>query len=135
MPLTDHLIALRELPGIGERTLAHLVAVAERRGETLRRILEAAPAQLADTYRPPAPAIRRLCEQRNQHLARCRWIHEELRRAGGRVVIPDDACFPLRLRQGVRPVPPMLYVLGDTSLAKAPCIAILSSREIVDHTL
>lgn len=134
-PSADDLIALRELPGVGERTLCRLIALLEQRGETVRGLLEASPALLVEHYQMPDPAIRRLTVQRDQHLARCRWIAEELRRAGARVVTATDAGYPATLTRSLKPPAPMLFTLGRRSILRAPCLTILSSRAVVDHTL
>lgn len=134
-PSADDLIALRELPGVGERTLCRLVALLEQRGETVRGLLEASPARLVELYRMPDSAIRRLTVQRDQHLARCRWIAEELRRAGARVLTATDAVYPPTLARSLRAPAPMLFTLGHHAILRAPCLAILSSRGVVDHTL
>lgn len=135
LPSADDLIALRELPGVGERTVCRLIALLEQRGETVRGLLEASPARLVELYQMPDSAIRRLTGQREQHLARCRWIAEELRRAGARVLTANDAGYPATLTRSLRAPAPMLFTLGRRTILRAPCLAILSSRGIVDHTL
>jgi len=134
-PSHEDLITLRELPGVGERTLCRLIALLEQRGETVRGMLEANPARLVELYQMPDSAIRRLTVQRDQHLARCRWIAEELRRAGARVVTATDAGFPPMLARSLKAPAPMLFTLGRLAILRAPCLAILSSRGVVDHTL
>lgn len=129
------LLLLRELPGIGERTVVRTIERARRRGETLRSVLESPPARLRAIYGFPPRAIERLWQQRDRHLRRCRWLLEELDRAGVRLLTEASSAFPDRLRQSLRHPPPMLFALGNRRLLERPCIAVLSSREIVEQTV
>lgn len=81
------------------------------------------------------PAIARLCQQRQRHFQRCRWIGDELKRAGASLMSPGFSRFPHRLLRDLRDPPPMLFALGNRSILDRPCVAVLSSREIRDHTL
>lgn len=125
----EAILCLRELPGVGERTLSRIFAHVARRGEHLCGVISATPATLTTEYGLPAAAIRRLCEQRDLHLARCRRIADELRRAGVQMLTPARAPYPARLLGGDHP-PPLLFALGNTDIAKRPTVAILASREI-----
>jgi hypothetical protein len=129
------LLVLRELPGIGERTVVRTIERARRRGETLRAVLEASPATLSAIYGFPPSAIERLSQQRDRHLHRCHWILAELDRAGGRLLTEVSPNFPVRLQRSLRHPPPMLFALGNHRLLERPCIAMLSSREIVEQTV
>lgn len=129
------LIALRELPGVGERTLARLIALTEGRGEALHSVLDATPARMAAVYDLPAPAITRLCEQRQRHLARCYRLVEDLRTTGVRILRRGREDFPARLERELTPPPPLLFAFGNLSMLTLPCVAILASREIEDETV
>ena len=135
LPSKIDLITLRELPGVGERTVTRLVALVRRRGQSLRSVLAASPQRLEREFRLPAIAIDRLHRQGERHLERCRWIESELRRAGATLWSSGEVGFPERLRRNLRDPPPMLYALGSAAILRRPCAAILSSREIEDGTL
>jgi predicted Rossmann fold nucleotide-binding protein DprA/Smf involved in DNA uptake len=135
LPSPDDLIALRELPGIGERTVSRLMALLEHRGETVRSLLAADPPRLADTYHLPPPAVLRLTRERDQHFARCRWIGEELQRAGGRVLSLGSFEYPAKLKHSASTPAPILFALGRLAILRTPSVAVLSSRGIADHTL
>ncbi len=135
MATVDDLLALRELPGVGDRTIERLLDLTRRREESLRTVLQALPGRLSDTYRLPPAAIARLRDGRDQHFARCRWIRDELGRAGGRIMLRGKAPFPGNLERYMPAPPLMLFALGQESLLRTPSIAVVSSRGIVDHTL
>lgn len=128
-------LALRELPGVGERTLTRLLALAASRSEDVRAILEAPPTHLTSVYRLPARAVARLVEQRDRHLKRCEWLTAELQRAGGKLLTQRHPLFPRRLGSNLHQAPPMLFSVGDLEILESPCIAVLSSREITPQTV
>jgi len=129
----DDLIALRELPGVGERTVARLIERQLSGGPTLREIL-AAPAAELRQHRLPESAIARLRDRRRQHFDRCRGVNAELARAGGLAMAIDDALFPERLMALEHP-PPLLFLAGNSSLLRRPMVSVLLSRTIERHTL
>jgi DNA processing protein len=129
------LLALRELPGVGERRLARLMAVTARRGEALRCVLEAPPARLAAVYGLPPSAIDRLCAQRGRHLARCSRLTDQLQDAGARLLVRGSDGYPAALERDLPLPPPLLFALGNAAILADPCVAILSSREVGDETV
>ncbi len=129
------MLALRELPGVGERTLNRLVETTRARGESLRRVLRSSPLELESTYGLPAQAIDRLCRQRARHFDRCRQIETALENAGGRLLTRDRTRYPQRLQASLSHPPPLLFALGNAAILDRTCIAILNSREIGEQTL
>ncbi len=129
----DDLIALRELPGVGERTAARLIEGQLSGGPTLREIL-AAPAAELRRHRLAETAIARLHDSRRQHYDRCRGLIAELARAGGLAMAVDDALFPERLGALEHP-PPLLFLAGNSALLRQPMVSVLLSRTIERHTL
>lgn len=135
MAYIDNLLTLRELPGIGERTLAKLLQTAANRSETPGDIVAASRRHLAEAYGMPLAAIVRLHDQRRRHIERCRTILDELRRARARILTQKCGEYPARLLRNGSDAPPLLFALGNSAIADAPCVAVLGSREITDHTL
>ncbi len=135
MRRTSAWVAIRELPGVGERILARLQSQASVSNTSPESVLAASPEHLARFYRLPTDAIRRLISQRSEHMDRCRRIVDQLDRVGARALSPDSPGFPSRFHSDLRHTPPLIFTLGNRTLLNSPCLAILSSREILEDTV
>ena len=129
------LVTLAELPRVGERRLLRVQDLA--RGQRLRiaDILSLAPGRLAREYGLPAPALTRLQRDGLWHTAHCRALIARLAACGATISAPDEAAYPHRWLDRGEPAPPLAYLYGAAELLATPCVALLASRGVSEHTV
>jgi predicted Rossmann fold nucleotide-binding protein DprA/Smf involved in DNA uptake len=128
-------VMLSELPHVGDKTAAHTLAVNRRRGHGLATFFRLPEAVLRDDYELHPGTIARICRDRADHEARCRWLLDQLVAAGGGVALLGEPAYPARVRQRLVPPPPVLYSYGAAAVLQAPILAVLNSRTISEHSL
>jgi predicted Rossmann fold nucleotide-binding protein DprA/Smf involved in DNA uptake len=129
------MLALAELPRIGERRLQRVCERAHGGGRSLAEVLALPPDVLGRLYGLPAPALVRLAQARLWHTSHCRGILARLEACGGRLCTPEDAEYPGRWRTHADPPPPLVYAYGDPALATLPTVALLSSRALTEQVV
>jgi len=129
------LLTLAELPRVGERRLMRLQAHARASQMPLASLTALPPARLADDLRLPAAAIRRLCDERAWHLARCTVLAQRLAAAGAELCQPGDAVYPPGWARYGEPPPPLATSYGNTALARRPIVALLHSRLVSEGSV
>jgi hypothetical protein len=75
---TFALLVFSELPGVGERTLAHVQQVARRQHRPLHEALSLPALVLKEEFRLPHAAIVRLTDRHHEHDNHCRTTLERL---------------------------------------------------------
>jgi predicted Rossmann fold nucleotide-binding protein DprA/Smf involved in DNA uptake len=128
-------LMLSELPGVGDKVAARILARNRQRGHSLATFFRLPVAVLEDDYALPALTLSRLDAHRGEHEARCRWLLEQLTAAGGFVYMPEDAAYPARVLQRLVPPPSVLYGSGNLEVLRAPTLAVLNSRELREHSV
>jgi predicted Rossmann fold nucleotide-binding protein DprA/Smf involved in DNA uptake len=129
------LVALSELPRVGERTLVRIQQLADWNGLSLASLLRLPPERLAEEYRVPRQAVRRLTERGDRHLTSCRHILATLRQAQARITWPGDEIYPRRLSERTGQAPPLLYLYGNVGALGERTLAILNSRSVTEHAV
>jgi predicted Rossmann fold nucleotide-binding protein DprA/Smf involved in DNA uptake len=130
-----HAIMLSELPHVGDKATARILALNRQRHHGFATFFRLPEAVLREDYELRPAAIARLCTHREAHEARCRWLLGQLLAAGGSVALADDAEYPARVHQRLRPFPAVLYSFGAAAVLQAPTLAILNSRTISEHAV
>jgi predicted Rossmann fold nucleotide-binding protein DprA/Smf involved in DNA uptake len=123
-------VMLSELPAVGERSLARVMALVRMQAGGLAEFFRLPAAVLRETYRLPEAAISRLTKERDAHAARCRWLLDLFAARGGVVWVLDDPAYPSRLRHRPCHPPPVLYALGNRAALDLPTVALLHSRTL-----
>ena len=129
------LIALSELPRVGERTLVRIQQLADWNGLPLAAILHLPPERLVEEYRVPHQAVRRLTEQGDRHLAGCRHILATLQEAQAQLSWPGDQVYPRRLSERAGQAPPLLYLYGNVDTLGERTLGVLNSRNVTEHSV
>lgn len=132
---TRSLLALAELPGIGERRLAAVQDYAHQARVPLTELTRLPAATLRRVLHLPAAAVRRLCDEPRWHAARCAVVAERLAAAGASLCQPGDPWYPPGWTARARPMPPLATLYGDPALAQRPCLALLHSRLVGADTV
>jgi predicted Rossmann fold nucleotide-binding protein DprA/Smf involved in DNA uptake len=128
-----HAVMLSELPHVGDKATDRILTLNVQRCHSLATFFRLPAAVLRDDYDLHALTVARLCSERDAHESRCRWLLDQLHHGGGEVCLCDDATYPDRLRARLRPLPAVLYSLGNPAVLEAPTLAVLNSRTISEH--
>ena len=103
-----------------------------RIGETcegrVEQLLDLSEASLAELF--GEAAAKKLCVL-SSVMDEVKELWEELRYQGIRLIPFTDRAYPEKLKHLDR-FPPILYVLGNLSLLKDPCVGIFGSRDVSD---
>lgn len=122
------LIALCATEGVGPVTVARLCRAAEGRGVPLEAMVALPAAELEAELGLTGPAARLVAGIRDP-LEAGRRVLARLGRLGVRVVQAGAAEYPVRLGRFLgAQAPPVLFVAGDLSLLRRPCLAVVGSR-------
>ncbi len=125
-----HAVMLSELPAMGERGLARVLALSRMQGGDLAGFFRLPAAVLREAYRLPEAAVRRLTEEGDAHAVRCHWLLDLFVARGGAVWALDDPAYPSRLRHRPCHPPAVLYALGNLAALDLPTVALLHSRTL-----
>jgi predicted Rossmann fold nucleotide-binding protein DprA/Smf involved in DNA uptake len=131
---TAVLVMLRELPGVGERTVHRIAQQSASRGLTLAALWALPTAVLAQEYALPPAARAHLDGHRAEHESRCRQLLAGLVARGVRISHPAASEYPRAWAERLDAPPPLVYAYGNPSLT-GPRLALLSSREITERTV
>lgn len=112
-------LALATVPGLGARGIALLV----QRFGSAAAVLQASSRERMEVSRIP----RRVLDGLDCNRARTAALLAAAAEVDAAVLVPSDPGFPHTLRSIPDP-PPVLFALGDLSLAQARCVAIIGSR-------
>lgn len=129
------LLTVAELPRVGERRLQRLQEQARDRRLALARLADLPPITLREELALPAVAVRRLCEQRLLHDARCAALAALLFQHGARLCPLGDPHYPPGWARHAEPPPPLAYLHGEPALLRRPTVALLHSRLIDEATV
>lgn len=130
------LVALTELPGVGERRARRVVDLARARGLGIAEVLDLPAPVLASDYFLPRAAIERLAGAgRQQHEEHCRRLWDRLRVSAVVVTRPGETSYPARWQERSVPPPPVAYAYGNPRVLAAPTLAPLSSRTLDNGTV
>jgi DNA processing protein len=114
-------LALTQVPGLGP---ARLKALLDR----FHTPLGAHSAPFAFLCSVPGMPLDCATAIKATPLDTGRQLAQACERIGARILLPDDAEFPVPLRVIPEP-PPVLFALGDLGLLKRPALAIVGSRD------
>jgi len=129
------LVMLSELPAVGEHRAARIAALARARGLRPADVLDLPAPVLAADYRLPLRAVACLAATRAEFEARCRHRLACLLTSGGRVCQPGDFDYPFRWAARARPVPPIVYLHGNSAVQHHPTFTVLSSRAVTQRSV
>lgn len=129
------LLALAELPRVGDRRLLGLQVRARARHLPLSRLIELPAAVLRNELGLPPVAVQRLTAARAWHEARCATLANALLEHGVRLCPLGDAEYPRAWRHHGDPPPALAYLHGDAGLLHRPVVALLHSRTIDAETV
>ena len=132
---TFALLVLSELPGVGERTLAHVHEVAQQQHLPLRETLSLSTIILKEEFGLPRAAIVRLTDRYHEHEAHCRSTLRRLEQADVALYRPGDTMFPKRWTGRPALCPPIVYQHGNPAVLGAPTLAVLSSRDVTERSV
>jgi predicted Rossmann fold nucleotide-binding protein DprA/Smf involved in DNA uptake len=130
-----HAIMLSELPQVGDKAAARILALNHRRHHSFATFFRLPEAVLREDYQLHPATIARLCSERPEHEARCAWLLDLLGAAGGEAWLPDAAGYPDRVRRRLDPPPAVLYGLGSTGPLHSATLAVLNSRTLGEHAV
>jgi predicted Rossmann fold nucleotide-binding protein DprA/Smf involved in DNA uptake len=130
-----HAIMLSELPHVGERTAARVLELNRQRRHGMATFFRLPEAVLREDYRLHADTCRRLVAGRGDHESRCRWLADRFTGAGGAVRLRDEPTYPERLRERLDPAPAVVFLVGAPEILTTPTVAVLSSRDIDEHSV
>jgi len=128
------LLAWMETPGVGDRTLAKLLAERRRGGATLDELWQLPASDLEALFDLPARVAKALATD-----APALWDRAEERAAAVRgleldVLTPLDVDYPRRLRESRRSWP-TLFTHGNLGLLEEPAVALLASADCAPEHL
>ncbi len=129
------LLAIAQLPHVGERRIGFLLQQARRREMPLASLVALPARQLADEFRLPVAAVTRLQTQRYWHQLRCAGLAAQLASAGVRLAVLGDAPYPAAWQRHAAPAPPLAWLHGEARLLTQPTVALLHSRLVSDRTV
>lgn len=127
---TRALLALAELPRVGDRRLHRIQQRARDWHLPLARIADLPPNALRDDLGLPAVAVERLALARAWHEARCDALAGALVAHGVELCPLGDPHYPVGWRSHGEPAPALAYLHGDPVLLRRPAVALLHSRII-----
>jgi len=128
-----HALMLAELPHVGDIGAARILQRNRERQHGLGTFFRLPEAVLREDYKLHPATITRLCTERRDHEARCRWLLDQLGRAGAAVWLADNPGFPARLRGRLQPLPVAVYGFGALPVLEERTLAVLNSRTITEH--
>jgi DNA processing protein len=115
-----NLLALRSLPGVGDRVAGRLLREAASRGAALERVRNGGPGV-------PRPAREAWAVSSARFLEMARETARRAAAAGIRILGVDDPRYP-PLLQRLHDPPAVLYLRGRTELLERPALALVGSR-------
>ncbi len=130
-----HAVMLSELPHVGDKAAARILAVNERRHHSFATFFRLPEAVLRADYELHPATIARMCGERSEHERRCQWLLDRLAGAGGEAWLPDAAAYPDRVRRRLAPPPAVLYGFGAPDPLRGPTLAVLNSRTLGEHAV
>ena len=84
-----HAIMLSELPHVGDKAAARILALNRKRHHSFATFFRLPEAVLREDYDLHPATIARLCGGRSEHESRCEWLLDRLAAAGGEAWLPD----------------------------------------------
>lgn len=132
---TRALLALAELPRVGDRRLQRLQHRARTWNLPLARVADLPASALRDDLGLPVVAIERLALARAWHEARCDALAGALIAHRVELCPLGDPHYPEGWRRHGEPAPALAYLHGDPGLLRRPAVALLHSRVIDERTV
>lgn len=114
------------VPGIGLSSYWRLVDYFQHPSAVLKSSKKELKKIRGITERQIDSILAQDCEKR------CEGELERLEKAGGSAICYEDPLYPLALKQLVDS-PPVLYAIGDITLLRNPCVAIVGSRSATGY--
>jgi len=128
-----HALMLSELPHVGEKGAERILQLNAERQHSLATFFRLPEVVLRDEYKLHPLAVACIVGGREEHEQRCQWMLDRLASVNGHVWIAGDPAYPARLRQRLRPLPPVLSGIGSTEVLRASTLAVLNSRSVSEH--
>lgn len=125
---TKHTVLLAELPHVGPKGLARILAINQSLGRSLAQFFHLPVAAYRDEYRLPPAAVDSLTRHRRDYDEHCDRLAAQLLAHGGLALLRGDAGYPRAWVQYLEQPPPFVFALGDTALLQQPAAAVLNSR-------
>jgi hypothetical protein len=128
MDLTELILLLSEIPGVGEKTLGRALERLAARGMAPEELLRRTEQELAGEMGFSAAAAGRIRRVTPTMRQAAEGAARSLRRAGARVLTLQDATYPARLRERLPDPPPVLYAYGAENALDRPTFAAANSN-------
>jgi predicted Rossmann fold nucleotide-binding protein DprA/Smf involved in DNA uptake len=128
-------LLLSAVPGVGERTLGHLLL----RNAALRcspeELLALEPSVLVRDYQIRQEVAERIAKLSADQRCQAEEMARHMKRTGVQIVTFLDATYPMRLQRRMQAPPPVLYLFGNVSLLSRPFFAIANSNGASEEAL
>lgn len=119
-------LALRHCAGLGARSRAKLLKIYKKATRALENYKNWTAKGI------PQASVNCVAAEKWRVLARKEW--DEASRSGASILLWSNSLYPIRLRE-LRDAPILLYCVGDVTLLKSPCVAIVGSRDASPESL
>lgn len=128
MDVTELILLLSDVPGVGEKTLAAIL----HRNAVLRRtpdlFLALGVDQFVEEYGLRREAAQRVSAASAGERNRAAALAREMRRGGVHLLTVLDAAYPRLLLDSLDEPPPALYAYGTVGLLETPLFAVANSN-------
>jgi len=121
-------VLLSELPQVGPKSLARILAVNRRRGRGLDEFFRLPEAIYRDDYGLPEAALECLGRRRSLYEQRCDMLAERFTGHGGVALVLGAAGYPRAWEQYLAAPPAVVFAIGEADLLEQPAAAVLNSR-------
>lgn len=128
-------VMLSQLPRVGEKAAARILRLNRERCIGLGDFFRLPEAILREVYRLPAPAVRRICEEREAHRAEAGELAARMAAGGIAAWLPEEANYPARWRERLELYPPLVFALGSPAALAGPTLAVLNSRNLPERAV
>jgi predicted Rossmann fold nucleotide-binding protein DprA/Smf involved in DNA uptake len=123
-----HLVALSELPQVGPKGQARILALNQSLGRTLEQFFHLPAAAYREEYRLPPATAECLTRHRGAYEQHCGALADRLLLHDGLALRCGEPGYPRAWVQFLTQPPPVVFALGDTMLLQQPTAAVLNSR-------
>jgi len=128
-------VMLSQLPGVGEKAAGRILRLSGERCIGLGDFFRLPEATLREVYRLRAPAVQRICEEREAHRREAQELAERMTASGIAVWLTNDDDYPFRWRERLEIYPPLVFALGSPSALAGPTVAVLNSRNLPERAV
>jgi DNA processing protein len=125
---TQHVVQLSELPQVGPKAQARILAVSRSLGRSLRQFFQLPASSYEEEYGLSPAAVACLTRHRDAYARHCAALAERLCSHGGRALVCGQPDYPRAWIQYLALPPPIVFALGDPAILHSPTAAVLNSR-------